>query len=229
MERSSQKALVVLSGGQDSTTCLYWALERFGEVAALTFNYGQRHHREIEAARVIAARIGVHHEIVEVPRFGGDSPLTRRDLEVGKYGGPDDLPGGVEPTFVPGRNLVFLAIAASRAETLGCKAVVTGVSQEDYGGYPDCRAEFVGTMEAAANLALGRDLADRLLILAPLIDKTKAATVRMAASLPGCMAAMALTHTCYEGTSPPCGECHACVLRAKGFEEAGVDDPLLAG
>ena len=221
------KALVVLSGGQDSTTCLYWALRQYGEVVAVTFDYGQRHAIEIEAAREIAEHAGIEWELVRIPPLGGDSPLTELAREVRQYESADALPGGIEDTFVPGRNIIFLALAANRAASLGCEIIIAGLSQEDFGGYPDCRRVFVDAMEKAVNLGL-EGTAAKIVIETPLINMSKKETVLLAQEV-GAMEALALSHTCYNGERPPCGHCHACLLRLKGFEEAGVEDPLLSG
>lgn len=224
------KALVVLSGGQDSTTCLFWAKAHFDEVEAVTFNYGQRHRVEIQSAIKVAELAGVKHEIVDVgPILAGSSPLVSGNtLET--YASADVLPGGLEKTFVPGRNAMFAVLAANRAYAARANAVVLGVSQEDYGGYPDCRIEFIRAMEAALNLGLRYDDADefKLTIETPVIYLDKKHTVELAMSLPGCMEALAYSHTCYAGQVPPCGSCHACLLRERGFALAGVQDPLVA-
>jgi 7-cyano-7-deazaguanine synthase len=221
------KALVVLSGGQDSTTCLYWALRQYDKVVAVTFDYGQRHAIEIEAAREIAEHAGIEWELVRIPPLGGDSPLTELAREVRQYESADALPGGIEDTFVPGRNIIFLALAANRAASLGCEIIIAGLSQEDFGGYPDCRRVFVDAMEKAVNLGL-EGTAAKIVIETPLINMSKKETVLLAQEV-GAMEALALSHTCYNGERPPCGHCHACLLRLKGFEEAGVEDPLLSG
>jgi 7-cyano-7-deazaguanine synthase len=218
------KALIILSGGQDSTTCLYWAKERFDELLALTFDYGQRHRYEIECAKAIALRAGVTHEVLNLgPLFAGLSPLTNDTQAVDTYSSPTALPGGLEKTFVPGRNILFLAVAANRAYVEGCEALVIGVAQEDFGGYPDCREEFILKMQVALESGLERPLN----ILTPLMHLTKRETVEMALGLPGCMDALGHSLTCYNGCVPPCGACHSCLLRARGFQEAGIDDPLL--
>ena len=221
------KALVVLSGGQDSTTCLYWALRQYDEVVAVTFDYGQRHAIEIEAAREIAEYAGIEWELVRIPPLGGDSPLTELAREVRQYESADALPGGIEDTFVPGRNIIFFALAANRAASLGCETIIAGLSQEDFGGYPDCRRVFVDAMEKAVNLGL-EGTAAKIAIETPLINMSKKETVLLAQEV-GAMEALALSHTCYNGERPPCGHCHACLLRQKGFEEAGVEDPLFSG
>lgn len=224
-------AVVVLSGGQDSTTCLFWAKSVGFQVHAVTFNYNQRHAREIEAAKKVASRCGVEsHEIIDLgPVLKGASPLISSN-ELEQYADHKSLPGGLEKTFVPMRNQLFLTIAANRAYVLGAEALVTGVCEEDYGGYPDCRQQFIHALAHACNLGTftGQDGApSSLAILAPLMRLTKKETVELALSLPGCYAALAWTHTSYDGAYPPVGHDHATLLRAKGFEEAGVPDPLV--
>lgn len=219
------KALVVLSGGQDSTTCLFWALRECGghNVGAVSFDYGQRHAVELESAAAVAEAAGVAHSVVPIRGiFSGASPLTDLSRQVGQYENADVLPGGLEATFVPGRNIVFLAAAAGLASAWGYDAIVTGVSAEDNGGYPDCRPEFVQAMQTAVNMGLPFPVA----IFTPLLHLSKRATVELAAELPGCLEALALSHTCYRGERPACGKCHACLLRLRGFEEAGVRDPI---
>lgn len=217
-------AVVVFSGGQDSTTCLYWAKERFDTVTALSFDYNQRHKIELDAAKHIAKMAGVRHEIISMGSiFAGLSSLTNPAEKVEHYTSADTLPGGLEKTFVPGRNILFLTVAANRAYVLGAKTVVLGVAQEDFGGYPDCRAEFIEKMQAALQAGLDFPMA----VHTPLMHLNKKATVELASTLPGCLDALAYSHTCYEGHVPPCGHCHACLLRERGFREAGVNDPLL--
>src|SRR6478736_2200945 len=152
MSTSATKALVVLSGGQDSTTCLYWAKENFDEVHAITFNYGQKHAIEIQSAQKIAQMAGVaSHEILEFPAgiLKGSSPLVNPDSELEQYRDHGSLPGGLEKTFVPMRNQLFLTVAANRAYVLGITDLVTGVCQEDSGGYPDCTEDFILAVEDA--------------------------------------------------------------------------------
>lgn len=221
----SEKALVVLSGGQDSTTCLYWALARFGagSVEALTFDYGQRHRRELDSARQVAAHAGVPHALLPIDTFAalGGNALTDAAVTVPRGAGGDD---GLPATFVPGRNLVFLTLAAAYAWPRRIGHLVTGVAQTDYSGYPDCRRDTIEALQKAIALGMESDIR----IHAPLMDLSKKATVLLAAEL-GALEALALTHTCYEGRRPPCGQCAACILRARGFMEAGIADPLVAG
>lgn len=225
------KCLVVLSGGQDSTTCLFWAKQNFDEVHAVTFDYGQRHSREIDCAVDVANLAGVvTHEIIAVPDIlKGTSPLVNKGEVVESYANATVLPGGLEKTFVPMRNALFLTIAANRAVCLGISNLVTGVCQEDFGGYPDCRRSFIDATEVYIKRALFLE-PDRAIfhIITPLMDLTKKQSVDLAVALPDCMDAIAFTHTCYNGQYPPCGHCHACLLRSRGFEEAGIADPLLA-
>lgn len=224
------KAMVVLSGGQDSTTCLFWARDTFDEVHAVTFDYQQRHRREIEAARKVAELAGVaSHEVVEVgPILAGRSPLTNPAEQLETYTDFDSMDAiigdRVELTFVPMRNQLFLTLAANRAICKGVRNLVTGVCEADNANYPDCREDFIEALQIATNEALG---IDDFLIHAPLLPLDKAGIIRMAQGLPGCMEALAYSHTCYAGMAPPCGRCHSCVLRAEGFRQAGVADPLV--
>lgn len=216
-----EKALVVLSGGQDSTTCLYWAIDRFGRdsVVSLTFDYGQRHRVELEAARNVAAHAGVPNSLLPIDTFralGGNALTGAIDVPAGTDA------GGLPATFVPGRNLVFLTFAAAYAWQRDIRHLVTGVAQTDYSGYPDCRRETIDALEKAIALGLER----RMTIHTPLMNLSKKETVLLAQELDA-IDVMALTHTCYNGRRPPCGECAACVLRARGFAEAGVRDPLV--
>lgn len=230
MNKIATRAIVSLSGGQDSTTCLWWAKANYDFVTALTINYGQTHSVEIAAARKIASLAGVPHEVVVLPPhiLNGKSPLVNQSEQLQKYEDADSLPGGLEKTFVPMRNFLFLAIAANRAACLDNADIILGVSEEDFGGYPDCRADFIQAANETINLALGLGFKDRRIsIRTPLIHLNKKQTVDMARSFPGCWETLAYSHTCYEGSVPPCGHCHACLLRARGFEQAGETDPLL--
>lgn len=224
MSTQQDKALVLLSGGQDSTTCLYWAIERFGheQVSTISFDYGQRHRVELECAGRIAVAADVPHTCLPIDTFaalGGDA-LT--DPTVGVR---DDLDAatGLPNTFVPGRNLIFVTFAAAFAYARNILHVVTGVAQTDYSGYPDCREETIQALQQSIRLGMESEVQ----IHTPLMHLSKKQTVELARDL-GALAAMALTHTCYNGARPPCGACPACRLRAKGFAEAGIDDPLIA-
>lgn len=223
MTAASEKALVVLSGGQDSTTCLHWAIDRFGRtnVSSITFDYGQKHRIELECAREVAAAAGVANVCLPIDTFaalGGDA-LTDMAIPVSDEADQEtELP----VTFVAGRNLIFLTFAAAHAYRHGIQHIVTGVAQTDYSGYPDCREETMAALQRAITLGMDREFT----IHTPLMHRSKKETVELAVRL-GALEAMALTHTCYNGLRPPCGECQACRLRARGFAEAGVQDPLL--
>jgi len=212
-----EKALVVFSGGQDSTTCLAWARDRFDEVFALTFDYGQRHRVEIDQARKMCDEFGVKHEVLEIDIFSklSKNALTH-DVEIDP-GSEEELPS----TFVPGRNQIFLSIACIKAYQLGITNVVTGVCQTDYSGYPDCRRDFIDAIEKASGLAMDTSFQ----IHTPLMFLTKAETVLMMDEL-GSLELLRDSHTCYRGMRPACGDCPACELRLKGFAEAGLQDPL---
>jgi 7-cyano-7-deazaguanine synthase len=220
----NDKALVVLSGGQDSTTCLYWAINRFGStnVSSITFDYGQRHRVELDCAREIAEFTRVPNVVLPIDTFaalGGDA-LTDPEIEVASASGGES---GLPNTFVPGRNLIFLTFAAAYAYQRGISNLVTGVAQTDYSGYPDCREETMGSLQTAIQQGMESDIQ----IHTPLMHLSKKETVELAQQL-GAIGAMAMTHTCYEGERPPCGICPACKLRARGFSEAGIADPLTA-
>lgn len=211
---------MTLSGGQDSTTCLYWALDRFGAgaVETITFDYGQRHRIELESAVRVSKFAGVPNRILPIDTFAalGGNALTDPSVDVEE--GQD---GGLPSTFVPGRNIVLLTFAAAFAWRRGIGHIVAGVCETDYSGYPDCRRETITSLQTTIRLGMQSDIE----IHTPLMDLSKKETVLLAQEL-GALEAMALTHTCYEGKRPPCGRCPACELRAKGFDEAGVEDPL---
>ena len=223
MHEKEQKALIVLSGGQDSTTCLYWAIDRYGRAAVdtVTFDYGQRHHVELECAAKVAEFAGVGNTCLPIDTLaalGGDA-LTDPDIDVDNA---MDAATGLPNTFVPGRNLIFLTYAAAFAYRRGIQNLVTGVAETDYSGYPDCREETIIALQQALRLGMESEVT----IHTPLMHLSKKKTVELARDLGG-LPAMAYTHTCYNGEQPPCGQCPACVLRAKGFAEAGIVDPLL--
>ena len=217
------KAVVVLSGGQDSTTCLYWAIRKFGRdnIDTISFDYGQRHRIELDCAARIAALAGVPNTVLPIDTFNklGGNALT--DSKVAVSSEPDrqtQLPN----TFVPGRNLIFLTFAAAYAYQRDIEHLVTGVAQTDYSGYPDCRQNTLAALE----LALRLGMESRLEIHTPLMFLSKRQTVELADEV-GALEALAYSHTCYQGQQPPCGQCPACMLRAKGFAEAGIADPLV--
>ena len=227
------KALVLLSGGQDSTTTLYWAKAMFDEVEAVSIFYGQRHRAELAAADEIARAAGVRRTVLEAPVLGslGDSAL------VGEPGAPKTFeagtradraaPGGLPTSFVPGRNMLFLTLAGALAVREGIKDIVTGVCQTDYSGYPDCRREFIDALEGTLAMAMPSS-SGPFRIHTPLMYMTKAETVRMARRFSGCWDALKFSLTCYNGMRPGCGTCPSCDLRSKGFQEAGETDPAVS-
>lgn len=222
-------AVVILSGGQDSTTCLHWAMSKYKKIYALTFNYGQTHSIELDSAKKIAEMNNIEHEIVNVPNIlKSTSPLTDKTQTLETYDNyeeMDEIIGDrIELTFVPMRNAFFLTLGANYALSKNCRTLVTGVCQQDNANYPDCRKTFIEAQQNTINEALG--IAD-FKIETPLIFMTKAESIILAQKLDGCMESMAYSHTCYAGQYPPCGKCHSCVLRAQGFKEANVIDPLI--
>jgi 7-cyano-7-deazaguanine synthase len=222
-----QRAVVLLSGGVDSTTTLAVAHEHGFETCALTFRYGQRHAVEVEAARRVARALGaVRHEIVDVDlRAFGGSALTA-DIDVPKDRSAAAIGKGVPVTYVPARNTIFLSYALAWAEVLGAQDIFIGVNALDYSGYPDCRPEYVGAFERMANLATKACVegGQKLKIHTPLIHLTKAEIVAEGVALG---VDFGLTLSCYDPTpdGAACGRCDACVLRRRGFEHAGVVDP----
>lgn len=230
------KAMVILSGGQDSTTCLFWAKQKFDEVHAITFDYGQKHHREIESAIEIAKMAAVaSHDIIRVEGIlGGRSPLTNPSEKLETYSSAEEMEktigDRVELTFVPFRNLLFLVVAANHALTRDITDLVTGVCQADNANYPDCRASFIEATGYCLDKAVGLDKhwpVPGITIHTPLMDLSKAQSVALAVQIPGAYEALAYSHTAYSGEYPPKTQDHATVLRAAGFEEANVPDPLI--
>lgn len=214
------KALVIFSGGQDSTTCLYWAVKEFRQVFAITFDYGQRHRIEIAAAEAIAKNLNVSWTLFPLSGFSmlGDNSLTS-STEVSARLDPST---GLPNTFVPGRNLIFLTYAAAFAYSNRIGNLVGGMCETDFSGYPDCRRNTLDTLMQAINLGME----SKLELHTPLMNLTKAQSVLRAKQV-GALEALALSHTCYNGVFPPCRKCPACLLREKGFVEAGVVDPLI--
>ncbi len=220
----SRSAVVLLSGGLDSATCLLIAREEGFAVHALSFDYGQRHRVELERARALAARYGAReHRVERIDLPSGASALTDSSVPV-----PKDRLGAeaIPSTYVPARNTVFLAHAVAWAETLGAFDVFVGANALDYSGYPDCRSEFLEAFERMANLATRAGVEGRgaFRIRAPLLRMTKAAIVRRASELG---LDFGLTSSCYDPSpgGKPCGHCDSCMLREKGFREAGIPDP----
>lgn len=234
MAKITTPALVVLSGGQDSTICLFMAKQKHDVVHAVTFNYGQSHSIELESAKKVAELAGVaSHEFIDIRGLlKSTSPLLNDAENLQKYESFEQMEqvvgNNVEATFVPMRNTLFFTIAANRAIALGCKHIYTGICQEDNANYPDCTEQFRQSLEVALANSIGVSVfSDWLKIVAPLMDLSKAESVHKALHFPGCMKALAYSHTSYDGKFPPTDMNHANILRAKGFEEAGVPDPLI--
>ncbi|MEY2544826.1 MAG: 7-cyano-7-deazaguanine synthase [Verrucomicrobiota bacterium] len=220
-------AVVLLSGGLDSATTLAIARAQGHETYALSFDYGQRHQRELEAARKIAKSLGAkEHRTVKIDNqiFAG-SALTN-DVDVPKARSEAEIGAGIPTTYVPARNTIFLAHALAWAETVPAGHIFIGANAIDYSGYPDCRPEFIALFETLANVATktGAEGA-RIQIHAPLLQLSKADIVRKAVEL---KVDLSLTHSCYDPTPDgwACGKCDSCQLRLKGFREAGVTDPI---
>lgn len=222
------KAVCLLSGGIDSSTCLGVARREGFECYALSFDYGQRHRIELQAAARVAEFFGAReHRIIPVDlRAFGSSALTADDLAVPKHRSAAEMTQGIPVTYVPARNTIFLAFALAWAEVLECSDIFIGVNAIDYSGYPDCRPEFIEAFERLANLATKSGVeGSRMRIHTPLIKLSKAEIVRLGASAG---LDFALTHSCYDPDQGgrPCGQCDSCLLRLKGFQEAGLRDPL---
>jgi 7-cyano-7-deazaguanine synthase len=218
------RSVVLLSGGMDSATCLALAA-RQGEVIALTVEYGQRHVRELKSARALARYYrATHHEVLHVPLAGiAPSALTRRSIPVPT---PKARRSGIPATYVPARNTILLSLALALAESSASTDIYLGINAIDYSGYPDCRPEFLRAFERLALLATrsGVEGSGAPNVRAPLLRWDKAAIVRAGGRL---HVPWALTWSCYRGGRRPCGRCDACALRARGFDAAGVADPLL--
>jgi len=223
---AAKRAVVLLSGGLDSATTLAIATDQGFSCYAISFRYGQRHAIELDAARAVAESLGARaHVEVEIDlRLFGGSALTS-DIAVPKHDSADELDDGVPVTYVPARNTVFLSFALAWAETLQADDLFIGVNALDYSGYPDCRPEYIDAFEKMANLATARSVeGHRLHIHTPLIDLTKGATIRRGLKLG---VDYGLTRSCYDPSAAgeACGHCDSCLLRLRGFEEAGLADP----
>ncbi len=212
--KDQKSALVCFSGGQDSTTCLFWAKEKFEKVEAVCFTYGQKHSLEVEIARKIAADYRIPFQLLDVSLLAQLAPnsLTDSSIVMDK-----EQPDGSYPnTFVPGRNMVFLTFAAIVARSKGIYNIVTGVSQADYSGYPDCRDTFIRSLNVTLNLAMD----DHFVIHTPLMNRDKSEVWQLADELGGLDLVRTRTLTCYNGIpADGCGECLACKLRKEGFDK----------
>jgi 7-cyano-7-deazaguanine synthase len=228
--RSFRRAICLLSGGLDSATCLGIAREEGFESYCLSFDYGQRHAIELRSAALIAQQLQAkEHRTINIDlRVFGGSALTS-NIEVPKHRSEDATKGPIPVTYVPARNTIFLSFALAYAEVVSASDIFIGVNAIDYSGYPDCRPEFIRAFEQMANLATkaGVEGITKIAIHAPLIEMTKAEIVRKAFELG---IDLSFTHSCYDPDERgrPCGTCDACILRSKGFHEAGLADPACA-
>jgi 7-cyano-7-deazaguanine synthase len=225
--KGAAPAVVLLSGGLDSATAAAWAIDRGYRLSALSVDYGQRHRCELDSARAVAGAIGItDHAVIRVDlaAFGG-SALVDAAIDVPKGRSDAEIGHGIPTTYVPARNTVFLALAMAMAETRGAEALVLGVNAIDYSGYPDCRPEFLDAFSKLAQLATKAGTEGKPLeIVAPLIDLSKEAIIRLGLSLG---LDYGLTTSCYDpdDAGRPCGRCDSCLLRAAGFAAAGAIDP----
>ncbi|MCM3731067.1 7-cyano-7-deazaguanine synthase QueC [Fictibacillus nanhaiensis] len=218
----NKKAVIVLSGGLDSTTCMGIAKSEGYDLFPITFHYGQRHNREVQQAIEVARHYEVaDHRIVDLTFLKdiGGSALTDETVDV-----PTEAEEGIPVTYVPARNMIFLALASAYAEVIGATAVYTGVSAVDYSGYPDCRPEFIHSMEETINLATKAGVTGQnIQVKTPLINLSKKETIEAGLLL---NVPYELTTSCYNGKETACGQCDSCQLRLKGFKEAGSADPI---
>lgn len=222
-EGVEMKAVVLLSGGLDSTTTLAQAIEDGCEVTALSFRYGQRHTRELTSAQAVCDHYGVEHVVIDLNLSSFRSALTRKDIDV-----PRDRSGelseSIPVTYVPARNIVFLSIAAGLCESIDAERIYIGANAVDYSGYPDCRPEFFEAYEKMLNVGTKTGVEGKpIKVMTPILRSSKADIVRLGKKL---NAPLKLTWSCYNGGDKACGHCDSCMLRLKGFEEAGYKDEI---
>jgi 7-cyano-7-deazaguanine synthase len=218
-----KKAVVLLSGGLDSTTLLYYALDRGFQAFCLIFDYGQRHKKEILQAKAIARQVGCDYQVatITLPWQGSSLLDKRQSIPVNGHIDPAEIPS----TYVPARNIIFLSFAASYAEVLGAQGIFIGANAIDYSGYPDCRPDFMSAYQMVLKKGLKTGVkGSAIKIYTPLIRKTKAQIIRMGLKLG---VPYAMTWSCYQGKGRPCGKCDSCLLRARGFAAAGQEDPAI--
>jgi len=229
MNKASRKgeAIVLLSGGLDSATTAAWALAEGYSVSAISFDYGQRHRIELQAAKAVASDLGISDHItlaIDLAAFGG-SALVDQSIAIPKNRSEDVISNGIPVTYVPARNTVFLSLALALAETRNASSIILGVNSIDYSGYPDCRPEFLNAFESLANLATKSGVeGTHLTVLAPLVSLTKPEIIRLGLSL---HVDYGLTTSCYDPkeSGQPCGECDSCLIRAAGFAAVNIPDP----
>lgn len=219
-----KKAIVLLSGGLDSATTVFYAKKKKFECLCLAFRYGQRHKREVESAEKIARKAGVPLYIIDIAIPRKTSALTNSSKIIGAPK-EEKIGKAIPSTYVPARNIIFLSLALSWAEAEKCSEIFIGANAVDYSGYPDCRPEFMKAFEKAARLGTKSGVEGKpVKISAPLILKTKSEIIKLARQL---NVPLELTWSCYRGGKIPCNKCESCKLRAKGFKEAGIKDPSI--
>jgi len=227
VDASRPPAVCLVSGGLDSATAAAIARSRGFEIYALSFDYGQRHRRELDAARAVAGALGAAQHLVlsfDLRLWGGSALTSGIDVPAGRS--PEDMARDIPVTYVPARNIIFLSFALAWAETLEARHIFIGANQLDYSGYPDCREEFLRAFEHMAALGTKAGVDGRpVKIEAPLVHMSKADIIREGARLG---VDFGLTWSCYLGGERPCQQCDSCILRARGFQEAELPDPLLA-
>ncbi|MDP2807759.1 MAG: 7-cyano-7-deazaguanine synthase QueC [bacterium] len=221
----SKKTVVLLSGGLDSATVLYWALDNGWQPQALIFDYGQRHNREILSAKVLCKKTGVAYGVIPVKLPWRGSSLLDKGSALPSAKSAKDIGAQIPSTYVPGRNTLFLSYGLSCAEAVGAGAVMIGANALDYSGYPDCRPDFIAAMSKVFKLGTkaGRQ-GKAIKIIAPLLKLSKSQIIKLGIKLG---VPYQLTWSCYRGGKKPCGICDSCLLRAKGFKEAKINDPTI--
>jgi 7-cyano-7-deazaguanine synthase len=220
------KAVALLSGGLDSTVTLAYALSKGHDALPLSFRYGQRHTRELDAAKAIAAYYGLkRHVVVDLDLSSFEtSALTSRTVDVPRGRRLEEMGAEIPPTYVPARNIIFLSIAAGLCETIGARSIFIGANAVDYSGYPDCRPEFFEAFERALQVGTKSGVEGKAIrIEAPILRMSKSEIVRLGKKM---NAPLHLTWSCYEGRERACGRCDSCLLRLKGFKEAGLRDEI---
>lgn len=219
------RSIALLSGGLDSTVTLASAIKAGDDVTALSFRYGQRHHKELESAQKVAEHYRIEHVIVDLDLSSfTSSALTSEDVEVPERKDVSEIGDDIPVTYVPARNIIFLSIAAGLAETIGANRIYIGANALDYSGYPDCRPEFFQAFENVLAVGTKRGVeGEPVKVVTPILRLTKAEIIRLGTELD---APLELTWSCYKGGAKACGRCDSCLLRLKGFREAGMVDPI---